>query len=169
MDSFLNFITDNYTYFLIAAGVLTLALIGLIVSGRNKKKKGDNVNVEETSVDINKAPDIPAEVPASSNVTEEVKPVTPQPTPVNAAPATPSVSETIDLSKPIEAPATPEPTPTEPVNSQPIVQPTMEIPTPPIEPVNTTPDEPIVNINPTPSSTFEINQNNNNTTPGNGQ
>ncbi len=166
MESFLNFITDNYTYFLIAAGVLTLALIGLLVSGKNKKKKGDNVNVEETPVDVNKT-EAPTEISTPSvepAKVEEVKaPVAPEPAPVVTPEVAPTqVSETIDLASPVTPTVTP-------------VQPTATVPTPPaIEPtpvqpaVNATPDEPIVNINPAASNTFEINQNNN-TTPGNGQ
>ena len=40
MDSILNFLADNYLIFIIVSGVLLLALIGFIVSGR-KKKKGE--------------------------------------------------------------------------------------------------------------------------------
>ena len=39
METIMNFLADNYKWFMIAAGVLLLALIGFLVSG--KKKKGN--------------------------------------------------------------------------------------------------------------------------------
>ena len=38
MESIMNFLADNYKWFMIAAGVLLVALIGFLVMG--KKKKG---------------------------------------------------------------------------------------------------------------------------------
>lgn len=38
MDNVLNFLADNYKWFMIGAGVLLLALIGFIVDGKRKKK-----------------------------------------------------------------------------------------------------------------------------------
>lgn len=38
MDSILSFLADNYKYFMIAAVVLLLALIGFIVDGKRKRR-----------------------------------------------------------------------------------------------------------------------------------
>lgn len=43
MDIILNFLADNYIYFMIGAAVLLVALIGFIVDGKKKKNKGDEV------------------------------------------------------------------------------------------------------------------------------
>ncbi len=42
MDSILNFLSNNYKWFLIAAGVLVLALIGFIADSKKKKKAQEN-------------------------------------------------------------------------------------------------------------------------------
>jgi len=57
MDGLMNFLADNYVYFMIGAGVLLLALIGFIVDGRRKKKKeemNENMNAQST---IQQAPE----------------------------------------------------------------------------------------------------------------
>ncbi len=149
MDSFLDFLTDNYTYFLIAAGVLLLALIGLIVSGRNKKKKEENVNFEETPVD--------------NTIT-----VNEQPTTVseNSAPA-PIVNAVPEPIAPAQEQSTPETITLEtqtPVEPAPVASPTdfnNNVSIPPTEPTVQTPDEPIIQINPTENNSFNANQDNN--------
>ena len=40
MNKILDFLADNYVIFIVISGVLLLALIGFIVTGR-KKKKGE--------------------------------------------------------------------------------------------------------------------------------
>ncbi len=55
MDSILNFLADNYIWFMCGAGVLLLALIGLIVDGKkHKNKEAANNNVAPTP-EINEA------------------------------------------------------------------------------------------------------------------
>lgn len=151
MDSFLDFLTDNYTYFLIAAGVLLLALIGLIVSGK-KKKKEEDVNFEETPVDNTITANEPTAVSESQPEAPTIS-ATPDIAPVQEPASAP---ETITLETPTEAPK-----PVEPVQN---INPTgfnSNVSVPPAEPVQT-PDEPIVQINPVENNTFNTNNTNQN-------
>lgn len=154
MDSFLDFLTDNYTYFLIAAGVLLLALIGLIVSGRNKKKKEENVNFEETPVDNT----ITANEPTAVSENQAEAPTlsaTPEPTPAPTQEQA-SAPETITLETPTEAPK-----PVEPVQTTSSMDFNNNVSAPPAGPAQA-PDEPIVQINPAENNTFNTTQNNSN-------
>lgn len=72
MDSILSFLADNYKYFMIAAVVLLLALIGFIVDGKKKKKNEEVVPV----------PNADAQAQAAQGMAP-TQPVQPQP----AAPA----------------------------------------------------------------------------------
>lgn len=154
MDSFLNFLTDNYTYFLIAAGVLLLALIGLIVSGRNKKKKEENVNFEETPVDNTITVSEPTAV-SESQAEAPILSATPEPTSAPVQEQAPA-PETITLETPTEAPK-----PAEPVQNTSSMDFNNNVSVPPAGPTQA-PDEPIVQINPVENNTFNANQNNTN-------
>ncbi len=81
MDSILNFLADNYLIFIIVSGVLLLALIGFIVSGR-KKKKGEVQTADPvaqpmqapTPTDVNQ---MPTPVDTTVAPVEPVAPVAP--------------------------------------------------------------------------------------------
>ncbi len=68
MDKLLDFLANNYVYFLIAAGVLAFALIGFVVDLKKKEKKADAVadvpNVDNVVADSPVVPDIPSDVVA---------------------------------------------------------------------------------------------------------
>ena len=117
----LEFLSNNYIYFLIAAGVLFFALIGLLVD--LKKKQGDaakgeeeipNVNIPEPTVkeetpvqsEFNPAPPMPVEEPTPVVNTVAETPVNP----VEEVPSTPVVDETpaIMVGTESSAPASPE-------------------------------------------------------------
>lgn len=55
MDSILNFLADNYIWFMCGAGVLLLALIGLIVDGKKHKNKEEANNNVAPTPEINEA------------------------------------------------------------------------------------------------------------------
>ena len=52
MNSFLTFLSNNYLYFLIAAGVLFFALLGFLVDLFKNKKEGSSLDnaIEETPI-----------------------------------------------------------------------------------------------------------------------
>lgn len=100
MNSILNFLSNNYIWFLVAAGILLLALIGFIAqSKKNKKSNGDvptvNTNVapapqaqptvqtpvEQAPVETVSMPNMEAPTSVSNEVTEP--PTTPD---LNVAP-----------------------------------------------------------------------------------
>lgn len=64
MESFLTFLSNNYIYFLIAAGVLFFALIGFLID--LKKKKDGEVTPDLTSI-----PDVTT-IPEDMNLGEVV-------------------------------------------------------------------------------------------------
>lgn len=147
METFLDFLTENYIYFLIAAGILTLALIGLLVSS---KKKGKEESAEVQNVE----PVTPVVVPENNTFSE---PVVEQPAPM------PSVAPVVE----------PQPNPAETINfntAEPVVEPVVPMPT--VEPIQETPatidntvqnyDEPIMQIDQTTNNNFQVDQNNNN-------
>ena len=55
MDSMLNFLSNNYKWFLLAAGILMVALIGFIVDAK-KKKKGNNPEVPNVNPNVVQTP-----------------------------------------------------------------------------------------------------------------
>ncbi len=156
METFLDFLTENYIYFLIAAGILTLALIGLLVSS---KKKGKEESAEVQNVE----PVTPVVVSENNTFSE---PVVEQPAPM------PSVAPVVE----------PQPNPAETINfntAEPVVEPVVPMPTvepiisvPTVEPIQETPatidntvqnyDEPIMQIDQTTNNNFQVDQNNNN-------
>ena len=137
METFLDFLTENYIYFLIAAGVLILALIGLIVSSK-KKGKEENHEVE------NALPSETVETPTNTIVSE---PVQEQPS-VQPVEQAQQPEETLDFK-------TTEPTPAPPV------EPIHETPAT-IDNTAKTYDDPIMQIDQTSNNNFKVDQNNNN-------
>ena len=82
MENFLNFLSNYYIYFLIAAGVLFFALMGLLVDLR--KKRDDNVDSVETSPEVPQEVNVPEppvteETPVGGPV-EDLNPAPPMPT-----------------------------------------------------------------------------------------
>ena len=82
MSNFLDFLSNNYVYFLIAAGVLLFALIGLLVD--LKKKRDDGVVAEESILNVTPSePSIPeppvVEEKQEMPVQEEFNPAPPMP------------------------------------------------------------------------------------------
>ena len=80
MGDFLKFLSDYYIYFLIAAGVLFFALIGLLV---DLKKKRENTELVETSEEVSQEVSVPeppvtAEAPVEEPV-EDLNPAPPMP------------------------------------------------------------------------------------------
>ncbi len=59
MDKVLDFLANNYIYFLIAAGVLVLALIGFIFDSKKKNKEENNIS-NAPLPSINNEPTIPS-------------------------------------------------------------------------------------------------------------
>lgn len=122
MDSFLTFLSNNYLWFLIAAGVFLFALIGLIIESSKKRKKGGN--------DVIESVDKPVESFRNENV-EPVAEITETP----VVPETiPEVAPEVAVEAPVETEITPEvvtETPVEtvqPINEFSAVQePTFEI------------------------------------------
>ncbi len=47
METVLNFLADNYLWFMIGAGILLLALLGFIFDGRKKKKEEGNAQLPQ--------------------------------------------------------------------------------------------------------------------------
>lgn len=84
MDNVLNFLADNYKWFMIGAGVLLLALIGFIVDGK-RKKKDDSSNTPAplpTNGQVNTIQDLNNQAvaqtpagPAQTNVAAPAQPV----------------------------------------------------------------------------------------------
>lgn len=84
MDNVLNFLADNYKWFMIGAGVLLLALIGFIVDGK-RKKKDDSSNTPAqlpTNGQVNTVQDLNNQAvaqtpagPAQTNVAAPAQPV----------------------------------------------------------------------------------------------
>lgn len=101
MEVFLDFLTDNYIYFLIAAGVLTLALIGLLVSGKKKGKDApvaEVKNVEATTIEPIETTEIRPEV-TPQQVQTPITPVTPV---TNEVPNINPTTETIPNIQPMQ-------------------------------------------------------------------
>jgi hypothetical protein len=101
MEVFLDFLTDNYIYFLIAAGVLTLALIGLLVSSKKKGKDApvaEVKNVEATTIEPMETTEIRPEV-TPQQVQTPITPVTPV---FNEVPNINPTTETIPNIQPMQ-------------------------------------------------------------------
>ena len=79
MGNFLNFLSNNYIYFLIAAGVLFFALLGLLVDLK-KKRDGENTVTEENVPDVGPSvPEPPVQAPVEEPVQEDFNPAPPMP------------------------------------------------------------------------------------------
>ena len=84
MNNFLDFLSNNYIYFFIGAGILFFALIGLLVDLKKKNNNGDAVT-EENIPDISQEVSIPEPVvteepPVEELTQEEFNPAPPMPT-----------------------------------------------------------------------------------------
>lgn len=82
MSNILDFLENNYIWFLVAAAVLLFALVGFIVDSKRKQKKmeGNFENTPDNNMNsMNEIPSVPlegnapAEAPVEQPVTEEVK------------------------------------------------------------------------------------------------
>lgn len=97
MEGFLNFLSNNYLYFLIAAGVLVFALIGFLVDMKRKNKDLEDISVPEVVVDDQPIASVenitsPAEV---LNISEEIgNPAPPMPTISNGESETVGITST---------------------------------------------------------------------------
>jgi len=76
MESILDFLANNYLYFMIGGGVLLMALIGFLVS--DKKKQAKEENIEFNSVPSNETQNIPVQqqtvVPPVTNNEQNIQP-----------------------------------------------------------------------------------------------
>lgn len=115
MEKILDFLSENYIWFFVAAGVLLFALIGYIVQSKKKDvKKEENLtevpstetvvadipNVETPQVEpimVNEqvSPEVVAEPTSVNDIPLEISEVQPEITP--SVVETPEVIETIDL------------------------------------------------------------------------
>ena len=132
MEKILDFLSENYIWFFVAAGVLLFALIGYIVQSKKKDvKKEENLTevpstetvvadipnvetpqVEPTMVNEQVSPEVVAEPTSVNDIPLEISEVQPEITP--SVVETPEVIETIDLG-PVE-PVVPEVNPIHDLN-----------------------------------------------------
>ncbi len=84
MNNFLDFLSNNYIYFFIGAGILFFALIGLLVDLKKKNNNGDAVteeNIPDISQEVNiPEPVVTEEPPVEELTQEEFNPAPPMPT-----------------------------------------------------------------------------------------
>lgn len=113
MDKILDFLANNYIYFLIGAGVLFFALIGFIVDlkKKNKPEEGNGEVAPEVPIDV-QTPVAPVAVEPVAQVeipvapVEEYRPIPPMPE------ATPEVINVVPTPvQPVQAPQMPVQTP----------------------------------------------------------
>ncbi len=115
MDDLLNFLADNYKWFMIAAGVLLFALFGFLMDGRKKKKEAASAQMPQNG-QVNTVQNMNAqaqmtEQPAPQTQvapTAAVPPVeqTPSLDVLNGTPVTPANQSGDQLAfGPVEAPA----------------------------------------------------------------
>lgn len=132
MENILNFLENNYIWFLIAAVVLLIALVGFIVDSKMKaKKKEGNFGTLDNNVNQGN----PVEAPAEMNNAE----IAPNPATVNLAEntamndVTPAENTTPDIN--LNSSVTPESSETLSFNDVPAPQTNFEMP-------SVTPEEP---------------------------
>ena len=84
MNNFLDFLSNNYIYFFIGAGILFFSLIGLLVDLKKKNNNGDAVteeNIPDISQEVNiPEPVVTEEPPVEELTQEEFNPAPPMPT-----------------------------------------------------------------------------------------
>lgn len=100
METIMNFLADNYKWFMIAAGVLLLALIGFLVSG--KKKKGNEEPAPIPQTDFSQMGTM-AQV-QDAQAQPQVQPAVAQPVveaPVEVQPQAQGVQDTIFTAAPV--------------------------------------------------------------------
>ena len=88
MGNFLEFLSNNYIYFLIAAGVLFFALIGLLVDMK-KKRNGEGSISEDVTPEVPEPVSVP-EPPVAVEEPEQEEIVPEPPMPVEEAPVEPT-------------------------------------------------------------------------------
>lgn len=98
MESFLNFLSNNYLYFLIAAGVFLFALIGFLFDLKRRKKESPEVETPTPEITnetpITEAPVMPVETLMSSET-------------INPAPPMPNTDDSVSaINEPIEVNST---------------------------------------------------------------
>ena len=169
MESILDFLANNYIWFLIAAIVLAFALIGFIIDSKRKEKKkktedgivnGNDLNGPEVAAAPSINNDATGINVASTTTTDPQvaqAPVMETPTEINN---TPSPNEAVQSVTPQE----PQPV-NAPTEAQTVVQPT-EVNTPVQPTVNATPQNPVEqNVAPGPIVTPEAQVTGQNVTP----
>ena len=92
MSGFLTFLSNNYIYFLIAAGVLAFALVGFLVDIKKKKDAEAAENFSNSASIPNVA--VPNEIP---NVAEENVPVGIPSNEASFNPAPPMPEQPVDI------------------------------------------------------------------------
>ena len=144
MDKLLNFLADNYVYFMIGAVILLFALIGFFVDGKRKKKKA--LEAETQNVGMQSVASQPTnKVPTNVNVEPNAFVNTPvQPQEEKLVIEEPSLNRTTNLEEEINQ-----------INNQ---EPSLNFDTPSnvnrVEPVA----EPVINVAPAsnPESIFDV-------------
>ena len=122
MEKFLEFLSNNYLYFLIAAGVLFFALIGFIVDLKKKNKAESEGQVEETPTTVESAPIVEETVvPEVPNEVLNEAPVESY----NPAPPAPSMETPVESIN-YETPIANEPIADQTVNTSTFAQPLTE-------------------------------------------
>ena len=115
MGNFLEFLSNNYIYFLIAAGVLFFALIGLLVDMK-KKRNGEGSISEDVTPEVPEPVSVP-EPPVAVEEPEQEEIVPEPPMPVEEAPV-PEINNEVVAESPVldetpvmnvEAPVEPTP------------------------------------------------------------
>ncbi len=144
MDKLLNFLADNYVYFMIGAVILLFALIGFFVDGKRKKKKA--MEAETQNVGMQSVASQPTnEVPTNVNVEPNAFVNTPvQPQEEKLVIEEPSLNRTTNLEEEINQ-----------INNQ---EPSLNFATPTNESVPVqAPSEPVIDVAPAsnPESIFD--------------
>lgn len=115
MGNFLEFLSNNYIYFLIAAGVLFFALIGLLVDMK-KKRNGEGSISEDVTPEVPEPVSVP-EPPVTVEEPKQEEIVPEPPMPVEEAPV-PEINNEVVAESPVldetpvmnvEAPVEPTP------------------------------------------------------------
>lgn len=115
MGNFLEFLSNNYIYFLIAAGVLFFALIGLLVDMK-KKRNGEGSISEDVTPEVPEPVSVP-EPPVTVEEPKQEEIVPEPPMPVEEAPV-PEINNEVVTESPVldetpvmnvEAPVEPTP------------------------------------------------------------
>ena len=131
MDSLLDFLANYYVIFIVVSGILLLALIGFIVTGRKKKKEG-----VQTADPMAQQPSAPnAEMPSAPMGGEMPAEMAPAPE-MNTAAVTPEATQPTlaDVASPVE-PVTPAPSASVEAMATPDTTSVVEPNTVPMEPI----------------------------------